>query len=237
MIRRYLTETAIAVVFSAWFVLVTASSAIAGPNNTAIAHLGNPVYGNNSTVKLYLSGTTPGSEHDQLDVSGHLTLNGGSLDIALIGDYVPDYLDEFVVLTASTREGEFGEVNGVQINPDKTLAPVYDFNGNVGVTLVAAIPGDATLDGNVDLDDLLILLDNVGSQSNWDEGDFTGDQNVGLEDLQLLLNNAGTNVVPSMSPVAASSPSLSSIPEPSSVVVMMVMAVVLSSPGARRSTI
>jgi hypothetical protein len=51
----------------------------------------------------------------------------------------------------------------------------------------AAVPGDATLTGRVDLEDLLVLAQNWGqSGKNWLGGDFTGDGLVNEAHLTLL---------------------------------------------------
>lgn len=52
------------------------------------------------------------------------------------------------------------------------------------------IPGDANLDGHVDLRDASILLAHWGQTDvTWVQGDFTGDGGVGPADLALLLEN------------------------------------------------
>lgn len=53
------------------------------------------------------------------------------------------------------------------------------------------IPGDATLDGRVDFDDLLSLAQQFGSTTRryWADGDFNGDGRVGFDDLLGLAQN------------------------------------------------
>jgi len=50
-------------------------------------------------------------------------------------------------------------------------------------------PGDANLDGNVNDDDLSLLLANWGAGDEWREGDFNLNRNVNDDDLSLLLAN------------------------------------------------
>lgn len=58
---------------------------------------------------------------------------------------------------------------------------------------MTAEPGDASLNRQVNFDDLLILAQNYG-QSNraWETGDFTGDGAVGFDDLLLLAQHYGS---------------------------------------------
>ncbi|MFW6153724.1 MAG: DUF4350 domain-containing protein [Planctomycetota bacterium] len=60
-----------------------------------------------------------------------------------------------------------------------------------------ALPGDADLDGDVDLDDFVILKSNFGTVGAlWSEGDFNADWVVNLDDFVILKANFGATVVP-----------------------------------------
>ncbi len=56
------------------------------------------------------------------------------------------------------------------------------------------MPGDADLDGDVDLDDFMVLKQNFGTPSGatWAQADFTGDGAVDLDDFMLLKQNFGS---------------------------------------------
>ena len=57
------------------------------------------------------------------------------------------------------------------------------------------LPGDADLDGTVNIEDLTILLTNYGkSGMSWSQGNFDGDPTVDLEDLTILLTHFGMSV-------------------------------------------
>ncbi|MFW6155458.1 MAG: PEP-CTERM sorting domain-containing protein [Planctomycetota bacterium] len=58
------------------------------------------------------------------------------------------------------------------------------------------LPGDADLDGDVDLDDFVILKRHFGIGGTWGEGDFDGDSDVDLDDFVILKNNFGLHTVP-----------------------------------------
>jgi hypothetical protein len=61
----------------------------------------------------------------------------------------------------------------------------------------------------VDLNDLTIVLANFGRAGmTWSQGDFIGDGTVDVNDLTIVLTNFGQSL-------AAPSPGLSAVPEPS----------------------
>ncbi len=70
----------------------------------------------------------------------------------------------------------------------------------------AWLPGDANLDGTVDLTDFGILKANFGAGDEWSEGDFNGDGKVDLSDFGILKANFGSSgaVALSPAPLAAS---------------------------------
>jgi len=145
----------------------------------------------------------------------------GPFDIILVDGFVPNFGDMFPVVTANTRDGTFDQIDGVLPEGNEfALAPIYDYQGIDGLALVTVLPGDVNLDDNVDLDDLLILLNNAGTDSDWIEGDLTGDRNVDLDDLLILLNNAGTSAMPSMVAAVSASPFSASVPEPATLTLL-----------------
>ena len=87
--------------------------------------------------------------------------------------------------------------------------PALDGNGDgiAGDDFVAqhyvAIPGDANLDGHVDvLGDAFTLIGNLGASGNvpWAAGNFNGDESVGvLGDAFTLIGNLGRDVRPAVS--------------------------------------
>jgi hypothetical protein len=91
-----------------------------------------------------------------------------------------------VTITANT--------SGAQRTGTIRIAAAGATNSPVDVTVVqpAAIPGDANLDGMVDVGDLGILAANYGgSNKNWGMGDFNHDGMVDVGDLGILAANYG----------------------------------------------
>ncbi len=78
------------------------------------------------------------------------------------------------------------------------------------VVLKTSLPGDANLDGRVDINDLTIVLANYGQTGmEWSQGEFTGDGTVDINDLTIVLAHYGQTA-------GAPGPAVdSSVPEPS----------------------
>jgi hypothetical protein len=58
----------------------------------------------------------------------------------------------------------------------------------------AVLPGDANLDGRVDINDLTIVLANYGQTGmTWAQGEFTGDGTVDINDLTIVLAHYGNS--------------------------------------------
>ena len=80
-----------------------------------------------------------------------------------------------------------------------TAATAVDNNGDIvrygnngspgaGFLLSPAIPGDANLDGRVDINDLTIVLSHYGQTGMaWAQGEFVGDGSVDINDLTIVL--------------------------------------------------
>ncbi len=82
--------------------------------------------------------------------------------------------------------------------------------------LTPALPGDANLDGRVDVNDLTIVLSNYGRTGmTWSQGEFTGDGKVDVNDLTIVLSNYGKT-----DGLGASAAGMAPVPEPSCVVLL-----------------
>ena len=64
---------------------------------------------------------------------------------------------------------------------------------SAGGGVETVLPGDANLDGKVDVNDLTIVLTNFGKTggTSWGTGDFNGDGKVDVNDLTIVLSHFG----------------------------------------------
>ena len=92
-----------------------------------------------------------------------------------------------------------------------------------------ALPGDANLDGMVDVNDLTIVLSNFGSTNAvWSQGDFNYDGRVDVYDVTILLSNFGSTL--------AALPALSAVPEPSAITLLLAAVASLLAFARQRPT-
>jgi hypothetical protein len=76
------------------------------------------------------------------------------------------------------------------------------------------LPGDANLDGKVDINDLTIVLTDYGKSGMvWSQGDLNGDSKVDINDLTIVLTNYGNTA-------GASAAGLAAVPEPGTLILL-----------------
>ena len=87
----------------------------------------------------------------------------------------------------------------------------YVLLNSAGGGVETVLPGDANLDGRVDINDLTIVLSNFGKTTgmSWTTGEFAGDGTVDINDLTIVLAHFGQSVGSSLGSLAA-------VPEPGS---------------------
>ncbi len=133
-----------------------------------------------------IGGPTAGVDHDQLTVTGDVTL-GGRLRLHLVNDYTPTPGDTFVILAAD---------GGVTGDFDQVIADggwTVDVVGSSVVATFNAAPTcapDFDLDGGVGPSDLAALLAQWGFAPS-SAADFNGDDQVDAADLATLLATWG----------------------------------------------
>lgn len=201
---------------------VTIHGDLAPGSSPGISHFETSVvFGPSSNTEIEIEGlnVTGPTRFDQIIGDQIISLDG-DLNILLDENYVPDYGNVFPIVTASTRFGEYDQINGMlPAGGDFAFAPVYDYQGNIGLSLIAALPGDANLDGTVDEDDLGLFYANVGSVGDWLNANFNGDTLVDLHDMEIILRNLGRTVPMSMVQLAPNATNL--VPEPTTAVMLV----------------
>ena len=143
------------------------------------------------TLQVELEGAGP-DEIDLLAV-GRVARLDGVLELDPGASFDPDYGDKFVILTADRLSGRFDLITGIGWSPETYLAVLYD---DRTVTVVAALPGDINIDGNVDFLDYITLKRNLGTPRGaaWIEGDLDGDGRIGRLDFLIFTAHFGCSV-------------------------------------------
>jgi autotransporter-associated beta strand protein len=130
------------------------------------------------SLNVEIGGTTPGTNHDRLVVSGAASLSG-TMNLTRINGFEPQVGDSFVVLTCGSRSGEFDQVTGISAGPGKVFRVQYN---PTDVALVVKLSGDLNNDNVLDTMDVdpfvLALTDLTSYQQQYPSGDPSlGDMN------------------------------------------------------------
>ena len=152
------------------------------------------------SLNIDLDGLTPGTQHDQLIVTGSTVLNG---TLNLSRGYRSAYRDRMNIITAGGPiNGIFAQVGGVLQPGNQAFAVTYR-PSDVNVTVT--IPGDFDLDFSVGFSDFTYVAANYGkSGKSWVDGDADGDGKVTFPDFTYVAANYGIDVeMSSGSPAAA----------------------------------
>ncbi len=75
----------------------------------------------NGRVNLQIAGLEPGTQHDQIRVSGPANLTG-TLNVEFLNNFAPTAGNSFTVMTYTARSGQFA---GITAPPGITLQPAY----------------------------------------------------------------------------------------------------------------
>jgi len=191
-----------------------------GPTGTGTITLGALTLYSGSQTNIKLAGTTPGSQYDQVQVTGSASL-AGTLAVTLIGGFTPQAGETFDILTGSTPSGNFDTLE----LPSLTGALTWDTSQlytsgelSVGETFLL---GDFNRDGHVDASDILAMEQALTNLNGYEAakgltnaqllaiGDINNDGVVNTADLQALLDllNSGGG-------------SSTAVPEPASLVLL-----------------
>ena len=144
--------------------------------------------GADGRLRLGLAGTSVG-DFGTLALDGTATL-GGSLVWALESGFAPGLGDSFAVLAAGNINGAFATLVAPPLA--NGLGWRVDY-GNTQVTLEVghAVPGDVTLDGLANLEDIDALITAIVSQSGLAQFDLNGDGLLDAADRDAWLVSAG----------------------------------------------
>lgn len=179
-----------------WLAACWAPSAAAAP--AAVAFDGDVAFGASGVLQLEVGGEAPGSEHDQVNVAGHASLDGVLALVPSAGFGATPGV-QATLLTWGSRSGEFASVSGVQQPGGIDLAASY---GAGALSVTARLRGDVDGDGALTPADLAIVDGNVGlSTTDYGAGDVNGDGVVDAVDRDLV-----SAALPPAAPVPALGP-------------------------------
>jgi T5SS/PEP-CTERM-associated repeat protein len=143
------------------------------------------------------------SSYDQLLVSGATTL-GGTLAVSLLDGYMPSVGESFSILTSNGLNGTFSTLTFPSISNHLAFDVAYNSAG-VTLSIVPALPGDFDADGDVDGADYVVWRKNSGNPTAYNTWRTHFGQTAG-------------------SGSTAASFSESAIPEPASIVLLLIAA-------------
>src|SRR5262249_10277135 len=83
-----------------------------GTSPAILSIVGNYTQTAAGILNIEIGGTTPGSQHDRLTVSGTAAL-AGTLNVSRISGFLPGAPDTFTILTFASRTGDFSTNNGL----------------------------------------------------------------------------------------------------------------------------
>jgi hypothetical protein len=143
----------------AWILVL--SSATAATAEPAISKVGNIIFTPTSTLLMELGGTSPGSQHDQIQASGVIGFNG-TLQVTLINGFSPS-TGQWFDLFDFQPENQVGTFTSINVPTLSGLAWNISQLYTTGILSVAEIiPGDFNLDGAVDAADYVVWRKGAG---------------------------------------------------------------------------
>jgi fibronectin-binding autotransporter adhesin len=90
---------------------VNSGGALAPGNSPGILNTGDLTLNSGSSLDVEINGTTPGTEHDQVNVTGTVTLNSPELNISL--GYAPVKGDTYTIINNDAVDAVTGTFNGL----------------------------------------------------------------------------------------------------------------------------
>jgi T5SS/PEP-CTERM-associated repeat protein len=176
-------------------------------------------------LQIELGGTMPGTQYDQLHVTGPLSL-GGTLSVSLVGGFRPHAGDTFDILDWGALSGSFGALQLPSLNSRIVWDASQLYTTGTLSVQNTFYAGDVNRDSHVDVADVSALMTALSDLSKYQStnslttaqlslvADLTDDNvvtNVDLQGLIILLANGG----------GSGGGSLTAVPEPSSLALIM----------------
>jgi len=209
--------------------LVNGSTVSPGNSAGVLTVDGDYTQGGTATLAIELTGNggVAGTDYDRLLVWGSANLDG-TLDIQVDAGYTPTMGDSMPgIVTSANTVGTFATVNNVVFDGRRGVAVTYT---ETSVDATIALRGNTDVaSGDVDVDtgDLTTSIINFtsagGSGKTWAQGDMDGDGDVDTGDLTTSIINF----------TSAMSSGASAVPEPGSLMLLLLGMMALLVPGRR----
>ncbi|WP_435009178.1 autotransporter-associated beta strand repeat-containing protein [Tundrisphaera lichenicola] len=156
-------------------VTIGSGGTLAPGNSPGLVNTGNLAFQSGSTYSVEIDGTTVGTQYDQTDVTGSVTLAGATLSVSL--GYAPAIGDSFIIINNDGSDAVSGTFNGLAEGSTFTV-------GNVEFSISYA-GGSNSNDVVLTVTGVTYTWTGLGGDSNWST-DANWDTNlapVGGEDL------------------------------------------------------
>jgi autotransporter-associated beta strand protein len=224
-----------------------------GPTSTGTLTLGSLTLNSGSQTNIKLAGATPGTQYDQVQIGGPLSLDG-TLLVSLINGFMPAVGNAFDILTWPTG-GLTGTFASLQL-PTLSGAEVWDTSQlyNTGELLVVPtyVPGDINRDGKVTVADVSALMTALSDLNSYlaahpelsgpdnlpllmDVADVNNDGSIDNLDIQalisLLANNAASGGGGGAIAGVSGNSELATVPEPASMALAVMGMVCIVAAG------
>ena len=180
-------------------------------------------------LEIEIDGTTPGTEHDHLDVQGNFDLQPFDLSFpildVLLGElYQPGVGDRYDIFDFGSINSTFFAINLPTINPGLAWDTSDLYTDGV-LAVLPTLPGDFDFDGDVDNADAAVLIGGFGAASGamYASGDVDLDGDVDNADAAVFIGNFGTGTASLVdASLNAELQRLAAVPEPGSLAALLV---------------
>ena len=174
-----------------------------------------------STLQIEIGGTTPGTQYDQLQVTGQLAL-GGSLNVSVINSFNLIAGNLFDFLDWGSLNGKFSSVLLPALSSPLAwyTSQLYN-NGRMSVIDTNFLPGDFNRDGHVNAADLPAMIAALTDLNAYKSANsLTSAQLLSIGDIDLSGTVTNADVQALLNLLKGGGGSEAAVPEPASIALL-----------------